>query len=94
MAAPAAKTATSTPPRRQNRHVNAHPAAGPAPLDPHERRLEWQLAALVLALFAAAGGGVVGAEGSVARPSATSGARRPGASRRRTGRLVRPPRSC
>jgi hypothetical protein len=66
---------------------------GPTPLDPRERRAEWQLAALVLALFAAAGGGVVGAEGSVARLSAVTGARR-AAPRRRVGRLVRPPRSC
>jgi hypothetical protein len=67
---------------------------GPTPLDPRERAVEWQLAALVLALFANAGGVVAGEE-SVARPVAP-GARRTAPARRSTaaGRVVRPPRSC
>jgi hypothetical protein len=67
----------------------------PTPLDPHERRAEWRFALLVLALVAAQGGTVTD-EGSVVAPSAGPRRRevRPTGSARRTGRLVRPPRSC
>jgi hypothetical protein len=70
------------------------PASPLTPLDPRARRDEWRLAALVLALVATAGG-VVEAEGSVARPAA-AGARRssPRAVRVASGRGIRPPRSC
>ena len=70
------------------------PSAGPTPLDPHERRVEWQLAALVLALFATSGG-VVAGEGSVSRPVVAGAPRTP--ARRAggpAGRVVRPPRGC
>jgi hypothetical protein len=64
------------------------------PLDPHDRRAEWELALLVLALMAAPGGGSVVQEGSVvAAPRSargTTGARRA----RAAGRLIRPPRGC
>ncbi|HVF32909.1 MAG TPA: hypothetical protein VM933_07730 [Acidimicrobiales bacterium] len=73
------------------------PASGPTPLDPYDRRAEWQLAALVLALLATAGwGGVIATEGSVARPTTATGVRRAPAARRATaaGRVLRPPRSC
>ena len=70
------------------------PAPGPTQLDPHDRRVEWQLAALVLALFAAAGGVRV-AEGSVARPAAAGATRAPArGATGPVGRVRRPPRSC
>ena len=70
------------------------PASPLTPLDPLERRAEWRLAALVLALVATSGG-VAGSEGSVARPVAAGARRAPG----RTplgpaGRRIRPPRAC
>ena len=70
------------------------PASPLLPLDPHDRRAEWRLAALVLALVASAGG-VAGAEGSVARPSAAGASRTPGRTvRGPSGRRIRPPRAC
>lgn len=94
MALLAAKTATTTAGSSQNRHMKLAPADGPVPLDPHERRAEWRLAALVLALVATSGG-VVEDEGSVVRP-AVGGSRRAATRRRATpaGRVLRPPRSC
>lgn len=70
------------------------PSSPLTPFDPRERQAEWRLAALVLALVATAGG-VVEAEGSVARPVA-AGARRASARSPRlvSGRGIRPPRSC
>jgi hypothetical protein len=70
------------------------PVPGPTPLDPLERRAEWRLAALVLALVAASGG-VAGAEGSVARPVSAGARRSPGrAQLGPAGRRIRPPRAC
>ena len=63
----------------------------PTPLDPHERREEWRFAVLLLALVAAQAG-----EAGEARSVRRAGDRavsRTGAVKR-TGRLVRPPRSC
>jgi hypothetical protein len=70
----------------------APPVVTPAPLDPHERRAEWRFAVLLLALFAAEWGErVPGASSSRAARSVAA----PAAGRvKRTGRLVRPPRSC
>jgi hypothetical protein len=62
----------------------------PTPLDPHERRAEWRFAVLLLAIVAAE------AAEREARPRrrSASGAMTKVGDVRRTGRLVRPPRSC
>jgi hypothetical protein len=70
----------------------------PTPLDAFERREQWRFAVLVLALVAAAGG-VVASEGSVTGAGGGSAGVSPrtlgGApDRRRSGRQIRPPRSC
>jgi hypothetical protein len=70
------------------------PGSPLTPLDPLERRAEWRLAALVLALVASSGG-VAGAEGSVARPSVAGAVRAPGRTvQGPAGRRIRPPRAC
>jgi poly(3-hydroxybutyrate) depolymerase len=62
----------------------------PTPIDPHERRAEWRFAVLVLALVAAQ---AADAEDRPLRRAA-SGALVKVGDVKRTGRLVRPPRSC
>jgi hypothetical protein len=66
----------------------------PTPIDPHERRAEWRFSVLLLALVAVqAAEAEAGAEDRPRRRAA-SGALVKVGDVKRTGRLVRPPRSC
>jgi hypothetical protein len=64
--------------------------ATPTPVDPHERREEWRFALLLLAMFAAE----AAEQQDRPRRRLASGALTKVGDVRRTGRLVRPPRSC